>query len=60
MSKPMIRHCKNCEYNHQTIPSNLNNGICLVKYSVIFNARKKAIFCKYYKQKEVNECITEK
>ena len=52
MSKPMIRHCNNCEY-HDKFLNEYDGGGRLVTYKFIYAPRLKAIFCKYFKQKEV-------
>lgn len=46
--KPIIRHCRNCKWSKvRSI-----NSYCTVKYDVIILERIKALFCRYYKQKE--------
>ena len=55
MTKPMIRHCKNCEWcQRKTFTDSID---CLVRYTVVLvsGQRIKAIFCKHYKQKEVQD-----
>ena len=52
MSKPIIRHCKNCEWCKQN--KHNDNIDCTVTYKYILEdfQRIKAILCRYYKQKE--------
>lgn len=50
VSKPMIRHCNNCEYNEK-IGNIYEGGGCLVTYKFIYAPRLKARFCKHFKQK---------
>lgn len=52
MSKPIIRHCRNCEYS--THHSTTGNIYCEVKYKIIFDdmQRLSAFMCRHYKQKE--------
>ncbi len=48
--KPIIRHCRNCEYSN---PRLCVCGVyCNVKYKGIddFDGRLAAVFCRYYKQ----------
>lgn len=46
--KPIIRHCKNCEwYKYKLLVEQ-----CEVKYQYINNGRIKALFCRFYKQKD--------
>lgn len=47
--KPIIRHCFNCRYCIRSVGLNK----CDVYYDYIHSPRSKAIFCKYYKQKEL-------
>lgn len=49
--KPMIRHCMNCEYRTQRYC----NGYCDVKYQNIEFPRLESLFCRYYKQKKVQD-----
>ena len=48
--KPIIRHCRNCEYFdlHHT-----GGGECSVRYCYVLEEfqRLKALFCRYYKPK---------
>lgn len=47
--KPIIRHCKNCEWCKTYWGC---SGIdCKITYKTIFNQRIKALLCRYYKQK---------
>lgn len=47
--KPLIRHCRNCEWCKEFwLSSDIE---CKVTYKTIFNQRTKALLCKYYKQK---------
>lgn len=51
MSKPIIRHCRNCKYSvHHAITDNV---YCDVRYKLFFKSvqRIKAIFCRFYKEK---------
>lgn len=52
MSKPLIRHCRNCEYAKKPYAS--SSIICDVKYKTIYEEwqRFKACMCGYYKVKE--------
>lgn len=50
MNKPIIRHCKNCEYRTAFL-----GDYCDVKYKKLYNGmslRLRALLCRYYKQKE--------
>ncbi len=47
-TKPIIRHCMNCEYHEKYLGCNPN---CTVKYQICFHPRLKALFCRYYKAK---------
>ena len=49
--KPMIRHCRNCEYA-QAKPSALIHCIVKYKYYTIDKQRRVAIFCRYYKRRK--------
>lgn len=55
-NKPMIRHCKNCQYcgSWLTIEDTIT---CKVKYKRILDneQRIKALFCRHYKQKVSKE-----
>ena len=53
--KPIIRHCRNCEYFRQY--NFLNDGECEVKYKylAVEFQRTSALFCRYYKQKGEEE-----
>ena len=46
--KPIIRHWRNCKWHRGSL------GIeeCEVKYDYIHDGRIKALFCRYYKQKD--------
>lgn len=55
--KPIIRHCRNCKWS---IKYACCSPECTVKYEFCFNPRLKALFCRYYKQKEVKSETTEK
>ena len=48
--KPIIRHCRNCKYQRES----LCDGYCEVKYRFIEYGRSKALFCRFYKEKEKN------
>ena len=47
--KPIIRHCRNCKWYR----GRLGIEECEVKYQYILDGRKKALFCRYYKQKDI-------
>lgn len=51
MSKPIIRHCRNCEYKDSYF--RYGQIFCTVKYKRIPSGmlRLKALLCKHYKQK---------
>lgn len=51
MNKPMIRHCYNCTHCKRFMLS----AECKVRYTSIFNPRIRALTCRFYKQKEVEE-----
>lgn len=57
MNKPIIRHCKNCEWaNFRLNYYNHTDGIrCDVKYKIFYNKsqRLRALFCPHFKKKEV-------
>ena len=51
--KPIIRHCRNCEYGKLLFCNSIE---CTVTYKhITYNSdqRQKALFCRHYKQKEV-------
>ena len=50
MSKPIIRHCKNCEYadNYPLLRKSIH---CGVKYKWIGKQRFVALFCRFFKAK---------
>lgn len=50
MSKPIIRHCKNCAY-YKAISD--WGGYCSVKYQEIsaYKQRKKGLFCWFFNMK---------
>lgn len=52
--KPLIRHCKNCQWVGGWFGGVSEDIICKVKYKRINNGqqRYKALFCRYYKKKE--------
>lgn len=52
--KPLIRHCKNCQWIGGWLGGVSEDIICKVKYKHINNGqqRYKALFCRYYKEKE--------
>ena len=52
MSKPIIRHCRNCEYRESYF--RWFNDYCNVKHKRIdkgISLRMRALLCPYYKQK---------
>ena len=48
MKKPMIRHCRNCEWCSKEFII----YSCIVKYKDCDSPRIQALLCKYYKEKE--------
>ena len=48
--KPIIRHCKNCEWCKEY--KWLSHIDCTVTYKTVWKTRLKALFCRYYKEKE--------
>ena len=48
MSKPIIRHCKNCKWYECTLVYD-----CSVRYTNILYKRLRALFCRFYEKKEV-------
>lgn len=48
--KPIIRHCKNCEYSCEWILIDSCCITCKVKYKSIYHQRLVALFCKYFKK----------
>ena len=48
MQKPIIRHCKNCQWHK---PSWMLID-CTVKYNKISFPRLRALFCRYFTKKE--------
>ena len=46
--KPIIRHCKNCEYCGERFACDY----CTVIYRTIDLGRPKALLCRFYKKKE--------
>ena len=58
MSKPIIRHCRNCQRcKHITDFMGVSKDYCTVKYKDIpvEEQRLEAIFCAYYRKKEVEK-----
>ena len=55
MNRPLIRHCKNCEWSNFELGryNHLDEIICNVKYEHISNCnqRVQALFCRHYKKK---------
>lgn len=49
--KPIIRHCNNCQWYKENYYPELT-GTCMVKYVPCFDARAKALFCRFYTKKE--------
>ena len=49
MVKPIIRHCRNCEY-HKGTPC--GSVFCDVRYTHITFERLRAVLCKFYKENE--------
>ena len=47
--KPIIRHCRNCEYSHLKLTGKCG---CEVRYTTIDCPRIKAWICRFYKQRE--------
>lgn len=47
--KPIIRHCKNCEWAHGYGTSSV---FCRVRYKDITRTRITAILCRHYRKKE--------
>lgn len=52
MSKPMIRHCKNCRWHKKYV---IGDGECTVKYITASNPRRRALLCRFYEEKEGEE-----
>lgn len=51
--KPIIRHCKNCEWSKEYFPQTAGcNVYCSVKYKGVQWERITALLCRYYKQEE--------
>ena len=55
--KPMIRHCRNCEYLKTSNYGDIRDGVCMVKYKFkdCTMQRISALFCRFFKQKEPNQ-----
>ena len=49
VSKPIIRHCENCEYGDHK--GALIDPYCSVRYKYVFFPRIKAWFCRFYKKR---------
>ena len=47
--KPIIRHCRNCEYSYSRLCGECG---CQVRYTTIDFPRIKACICRFYKQRE--------
>lgn len=49
-NKPMIRHCRNCEWGKETLTT---DTWCTVKYCYRFDYSQRiaALLCKFYKQR---------
>lgn len=52
MEKPIIRHCKNCEWHIQYAGCRPE---CTVKYQWCWKPRLKALLCRYFKKKGSEE-----
>ena len=50
MNKPLIRHCKNCIYQEDSLISDFN-VTCTVKYDYIITPRLSALLCRFYRLK---------
>ncbi len=55
MSKPIIRHCRNCEYAKKWVMYDTVD--CEVKYKSIWNFQQRwaALFCRHFKAKGSDE-----
>ena len=53
-NKPMIRHCKNCEYSTFGNELLTDSIYCKVKYILKLNSEQRvsALLCRYYKRKD--------
>lgn len=53
MSKPIIRHCKNCEWSIKKDLSLTCGIVCKVTYDYIPNDRQRAqaLFCRHFKKR---------
>lgn len=49
--KPIIRHCRNCEYAADCVP--IQPKYCVVKYKTIPGNRQRicGLFCRFFKSK---------
>lgn len=52
--KPMIRHCRNCEYSTYFVRDTI---YCDVKYKLKIQEEQRisAVFCRYYKQRRATD-----
>lgn len=48
MEKPIIRHCRNCEFAKISV---FDNVYCTVKYEPCVWQRLEAVLCRFYKKK---------
>lgn len=49
MGKPIIRHCRNCQWYE---PAFICSYKCSVRYKEVIFERLRAWLCRFYKQKE--------
>lgn len=62
--KPIIRHCRNCEYAKDCVP--IHPKYCSVKYKTIPENRQRicGLFCRFFKNKyegrKINKAVPNK
>ena len=49
MSKPIIRHCKNCQYGH--CENYIDALYCEVYYKWVKHKRLRGLFCRFFRAK---------
>lgn len=51
--KPIIRHCRNCEWAKINFANSVTCEVTYKYFSSNGEQRRKALFCRYYKQKDI-------
>lgn len=53
--KPIIRHCRNCEWGQLFLDGDIKCQVTFKYFIYNSEQRRKALFCRYYKQKGSEE-----